>query len=135
VTARCSGNGSRVKGTRARCCPYVDVGVVSWTGGLPDVHATQRGAPAHHTYPATHAHVSSATQGPRRRAFGHGSSASGTGCVRLRCHAPGVASQRAQRQEATEQRAALTRRYSARGGDATALGHGRIGGSTAMRRW
>jgi hypothetical protein len=28
------GNGSRVKGTWARCCPYADVGVVNWIGGI-----------------------------------------------------------------------------------------------------
>jgi hypothetical protein len=46
-------------------------------GGHPGVHAAQRGVLAHRAYLATHMHVGSATQGPRRRAFGHVSRAAG----------------------------------------------------------
>jgi hypothetical protein len=62
---------------------------VRWTGGHPGVHATQREAPAHLAYAATRA-TGSATQGPRRRAFGCVSSFSGTGGARLRRQAPGA---------------------------------------------
>jgi hypothetical protein len=60
--------------------------------GNPDVHAGHRGTPAHCAYPAMHTHADSATQGPRRRAFGHVSSASGTGCTKLHHRAPGAVS-------------------------------------------
>jgi hypothetical protein len=64
--ARRSGNGSRMKGTRARCCLYAVVGVVSWTEGNPGVHVAQRGAPAHRAYPAMHGHTGNAVQGASR---------------------------------------------------------------------
>jgi hypothetical protein len=80
-------------------------------------------------------HTGSAVQGPLWHAFDHVSSASGTGCTRHHRRVPGTASPLAQRQAAIEQRAALTRRYMARGGDAMALGRGRIGGGTAVQRW
>jgi hypothetical protein len=57
-------------------------------GGNPGVHVVHRGAPVHRAYPAMHVHTGSATQGPRRRAFGRVSSASRTSCVRLHRRAP-----------------------------------------------
>jgi hypothetical protein len=42
-----------VETTPKEFCSYVGVGVVSWTGGHPGVHAAQRGAPAHPGYVAT----------------------------------------------------------------------------------
>jgi hypothetical protein len=100
--------------------------------GHPGVHAAQRGAPAHRAYPAMHAPMGSATQGPRWCAFGYVSSTSGTGCARLHGRAPGAASRLAQEQAAVEQRAALTRCYMTRGGDATALGCERTSGGTTV---
>jgi hypothetical protein len=57
-------------------------------GAHPGVHAAQRGAPAHRTYPATRARIT--TQGPRWCAFDRVSSPSGAGCTRLRRRAPGA---------------------------------------------
>jgi hypothetical protein len=57
-------------------------------GAHPGVHAAQRGASAHCTYPTTCAH--SATQGPRWCAFDRVSSPSGAGYTRLRHRAPGA---------------------------------------------
>jgi hypothetical protein len=81
---RCISNGCRMEGTRLGHYLYTSVGVVSWTGGNPGLHTVHRGALAHRAYPATHTYAGSVTQGPRRCAFGRVSSASGTGCVRLR---------------------------------------------------
>jgi hypothetical protein len=64
--------------------------------GDPGVHVVHRGAPAHCAYPAMHAHAVSATQGPRWRAFGRVSSASGTGYAKLHRQAPGAVSRLAQ---------------------------------------
>jgi hypothetical protein len=43
---RHSGNGSHVEGTRAKRCPHVGVGVVSWTGGSMCPRSASRGASA-----------------------------------------------------------------------------------------
>jgi hypothetical protein len=56
--------------------------------------------PAHRAYPDMRAYMGSATQGCRRCAFSHVSSASGAGYARHHCQAPGVASQLAQRRVA-----------------------------------
>jgi hypothetical protein len=65
--------------------------MVSWTGGAhPGVHTVQRGALAHRTNPAMCMREGSATQGPRRCAFGRVSSASGAGCTRLHRRAPSL---------------------------------------------
>jgi hypothetical protein len=49
---KCSGKRRLCEGHASRVCPYVDVGVVSYTGGHPGVHVAQRGAPVHPGYAA-----------------------------------------------------------------------------------
>jgi uncharacterized membrane protein len=45
-----------VEMTSKEFCPYIDIGVVSWTGGHLGVHMAQRGAPTHPGYAAMHAY-------------------------------------------------------------------------------
>jgi hypothetical protein len=54
--AKCSDNGRHEGHAKGEILSIRRRRMVSWTGGAyPGVHATQRGAPAHRAYPATHA--------------------------------------------------------------------------------
>jgi hypothetical protein len=89
VQRRSSKRGPR-EGHASCVCPYVGVGVVSWTGGASRCpRGATKGADA--PWLCGYARETGSTmQGPRRRAFGRVSSASGVGSARLRRRAPGT---------------------------------------------